>query len=103
MLGLAAGVSGIFSAMTTARPLCRGISTTRIEPDYVHARFKMPVNMTMQEPRARVVSNEAERNVVVGTSDVHHITTDGVGVIVRRASSNAYDVKGVSVEMEGML
>lgn len=103
MFGLAAGVSGIFSAITTARPLRRGVSTTRIEQDCVRARLKMPVYVAMQEPRTRIVCFEAERDVVVGAADVHHVTADRVDVVIRRTSGNAYDVKGVSVEMEGML
>lgn len=69
----------------------------------VNARFEMPVNVAVQEPWAGVVSGESERNIVSGASNAHDIAAHRIDVIVRRASSNADDVKRVSMEMERML
>lgn len=69
----------------------------------VNARLQMPVNVAMQEPWSGVVSGESERDIVSGASDAHDITAHGIDVVVRRASSNAHDVKRVSMEMERML
>ena len=68
-----------------------------------NVRLQVPINVAMQEPRSRVVRSETERDIVTGASDAHDITANRVGVVVRRASSNAHDVKSMTMEMERML
>lgn len=64
---------------------------------------EVPIDMAVQEPRARVVCSEAESDQVVGTTNVDCITLNGVvkvvGVIARRANYT----EGMPVKVERML
>ena len=68
-----------------------------------HSRRKMPINVTMEEPRARIVSAEPERDIITRSTDVHSVAPNRVCIVVRRTACNTDDVKGVTVEMEWML
>ena len=57
----------------------------------------MPVNVAVEEPRARVIRVETERHVVTGLSDVNDIAPDWVVVVVRRAACDADDVQRMAV------
>ena len=63
----------------------------------------MPVNVTMEEPRAWVVCIETESHVVAGLADIDNITPDWVGIVVCRAACDTDDVKGVAVKVERVL
>lgn len=63
----------------------------------------MPVNVTVQEPRTRIVCREPEGNIVRSTSDVDNIAPDRVIVVIFSATSHADDVEVVSVQMHRML
>ena len=53
--------------------------------------------MAVEEPRARVVGPEADRNVVtgLGRARAHDIALDGVVVVVLGAACAAYNSEGV--------
>ena len=68
-----------------------------------HSRRKMPINVTMEEPRARIVSAEPERDIISRSTDVHSVASNRVCIVVRRTACNTNDVKGVTVEMEWVL
>lgn len=55
----------------------------------------MPVDVTMKKPRAWIVGAEAERNVILSTTNVQDITPYWIRVVVRRAPRCPYDVKCV--------
>jgi hypothetical protein len=57
----------------------------------------------MQEPRARVVSEEPDGDIVVAVADAHDITDDRVVIVISRAASTADDVEGVPVQVDRML
>lgn len=63
----------------------------------------MPIDMAMQKPGARVVRGESEGDIVCTSTYTDNIAANRVVVVVRRASGNAHDVKGMSVEMDGVL
>ena len=63
----------------------------------------MPINVAMQEPRARIVSHETDRYVVPNIPSGHYIAPYGVDVVVLIAPCTANDIKGVSVQMEWVL
>ena len=57
----------------------------------------------MEEPRSRVISGEADRDIIIGTSNVDYITPDRVHVVVGAATGAPDHTKGVAVEMEWVL
>lgn len=59
----------------------------------------MPINVTVHEPRSRVVCREAEGNVVSWTTNAHDITSNGVCIVVSRATSDPNNVEIVSVKV----
>ena len=63
----------------------------------------MPVDVTMQEPRARVVGGKAESDIVSSPAHTHNITAHWIRVVVGGASRDAYNVECVTVEVERML
>jgi hypothetical protein len=63
----------------------------------------MPVNVAVEEPRARIVSEESDRDVIAGAPDAHDIAFDGVVVVISRAAGAADDVEGVSVQVNRVL
>ena len=68
-----------------------------------HSRREMPIDVTMEEPRAWVIGAEPERNIISRSTDVHSVASDGISIVVRRTACNTNDVKGVTVEMEWVL
>lgn len=63
----------------------------------------MPVDMTMQEPRSRVVSHETDCNIVGTTTDADGVTARRVRIVVCRTTGGTNDVEGMAVQMEGVL
>ena len=49
----------------------------------------MPVNVAVEEPRARVVSKEPDRDIVAGVADAHDVADDRVIKVIRGISSTA--------------
>ena len=63
----------------------------------------MPVNVTVEEPRARIVRLEPDRDIIASSSDAHNVTDDGVIIVVGRVARAANDVERVAVQVDGVL
>jgi hypothetical protein len=59
--------------------------------------------MTVEEPRAGVVGEESDRDIVAHVANAHDVTDDGVHKVVRRVSGTADYGKRMSVEVNGVL
>ena len=64
----------------------------------------MPVNMAVEEPRARIVRHEPDREVIrrVG-AHARNVADDRVFIVVGRGSSTADHMEVVSVQVDGVL
>ena len=49
----------------------------------------MPVNVAVEEPRARVVSKEPDRDFIARVADAHDVADDRVIKVVRRITGTA--------------
>ena len=49
----------------------------------------MPVDVAVEEPRARVVSEESDRNIITRVADAHDVADDRVVIVVRRITSTS--------------
>lgn len=67
------------------------------------SRIQMPVNMTMQEPRTRIVCLKSECDVVSTSANAHNVSANWIFVVVCGASRNPHNIESVSMKMEGML
>ena len=63
----------------------------------------MPIDVAVEEPRARVIRKEADCDIVAGVADVHDVAEDRVIIIVSRVTGTAYDGKRMSMQVNGML
>ena len=63
----------------------------------------MPINVAVEEPRARIISEEPDRDVIVSVSDAHDVADDWVVKIISLAPGAADDVEGVSVQVNRVL
>ena len=52
-------------------------------------RGQMPINVAMEEPRARVVSEESDRDIITRVADAHDVADDRVVIVVRRITSTS--------------
>jgi hypothetical protein len=68
-----------------------------------HSPFQMPIDVAVEEPRARIVSEESDRDVIVRVSDAHDIAFDGVDKVITLAAGTADDMEGVSVQVNRVL
>ena len=89
LLGIGAfafATSGTSSANTIAKPLYHNhpkksaqIPNSNLRKD--HSRLQMPINMTMQKPRSRIIGHKPKRHIIPRIPNIHHITFDGVDVV----------------------
>ena len=63
----------------------------------------MPINVAVEEPRAGVVGEEPDCDIVARVADAHDVADDGVYKVVRRIAGAANDREGMSVQVDGML
>jgi len=70
--------------------------------DESETKVKMPVNVTMQEPRTWVIGFEANGNVIAWTANADYIPNDGIVVVVIRAVRTADNGEIMAVKMERM-
>lgn len=63
----------------------------------------MPVNMAVQEPRARIVRLKAERNIITTGPDADDISTYRICVVIIGTACDPYDVECMTMKVEGML
>lgn len=64
--------------------------------------FKVPVNVTMQEPGARIVGHPSDHHLLPNDPSADHITANGVHVIEGIAVGALYDTEGMPMKMYGM-
>jgi hypothetical protein len=57
----------------------------------------------MEEPRARVIREEPDRDIIAGVADAHDVAEDRVLIVVRGISSTAYNRERMSMQVNGML
>lgn len=69
----------------------------------VHERVQVPINMAMEEPRARVVREESDRDIITGVADAHDVAEDRVRVVVRGITRAAYNSKRMTMQVNGVL
>jgi len=65
--------------------------------------LQVPVDVAVQEPRSRVVSEEPDRHIIPRTSHAHDIADHRVVIVVSRISSAANHVEVVPVQVDRML
>jgi hypothetical protein len=67
--------------------------------------FQVPINVTVQEPRSRVVSEESDRHIIPRrtSSHAHYIADHWVVIVISRISSAADYVEVVPVQVDRML
>jgi hypothetical protein len=63
----------------------------------------VPVDVTVKEPRSRVVGEEPNRNIISWSADAHDVTDDRVDKVVCRVTSATDDMECVAVQMDGVL
>jgi hypothetical protein len=59
--------------------------------------------MAVEEPRARVVREEPDRDVIVVSADAHNIPDDGIDIVVGRVTSTADDMERMTVQVDRVL
>ena len=47
-----------------------------------HEHGQMPINVAVEEPRARVVSEESDRDIITRVADAHDVADDRVIKVV---------------------
>jgi hypothetical protein len=65
--------------------------------------LQVPIDMAVEEPRARVVSHEPNRDVIVRGADAYDVAHDGVVIVVRRVARATDDVEDMSMHMDRVL
>jgi hypothetical protein len=68
-----------------------------------YERVQVPINVTVEEPRAGVVSEEPDCHIVASVADAHDVANDRVFEIVRRITSTAHYGERVSMQVNRML
>jgi hypothetical protein len=63
----------------------------------------MPIDVAMEEPGARIVREEADRDVIPSIPDAHNIPDNRVVEVVRRIASAADHMEVVPMQMNRML
>jgi hypothetical protein len=63
----------------------------------------VPINVAVEEPRARIVREESDRHVVARVTHAHNVADDRIVIVVSRISSAADDVEGMPVQVDRVL
>ena len=64
----------------------------------------MPIDVAMEEPRAGVIREEPNRDIIIGgVADAHDVAEDRIIIVVRGVSSAAYNGERMSMQVNGML
>ena len=63
----------------------------------------MPIDVAVQEPRARIVREESDRDIIPRISHAHDVADDRVVVVVSRISSAADHVEVVPMQVDRVL
>ena len=101
----AVGVSGTSSAKTTAKPL------NRVPHQYNNHdnrwRYdelgQVPIDVAVEEPRTRVVGEEADGDIIGRVADTHNIANYRIDEVVGRIPGATDHPEGVPVQMHRVL
>lgn len=63
----------------------------------------MPVNVAVEEPRARIVGEETNRDIIPSLTNTHDIPDNRVVKVVGRVTSAADHIEAVAMQMNRML
>ena len=63
----------------------------------------MPIDVAVEEPRAGIISEESDRDVIARVPDAHDIAFDGIVEVISAAAGAPDDVEGVSVQVNRVL
>ena len=95
MGGFAEAMLSVSSEKTIASPLYnQARRSRRVDEAKVDCvRLQMPVHVTVQEPRTRIIRNEAESDIIVCRADVDGISSRGVHKVILRRPGSADDIE----------
>jgi hypothetical protein len=65
--------------------------------------FQVPIDVAVQEPRTRIVSEESERHIIPCISHAHDVADDWVVIVVSRTSSTADHVEVAPMQVDRVL
>ena len=63
----------------------------------------MPIDVTVEEPWSRIVSDKSDRDVVARLPVAHDVADDGIVKVISRVTSAADDVEGVTMHVNRVL
>ena len=63
----------------------------------------MPIDVTVEEPRTRIVGEETDGYVIATVADTHDIANHGIHKVVRRVTSAANYGEGVPMQVNRVL
>ena len=63
----------------------------------------MPVDMAMEEPRARIIGKEPNRDVITPLTSAGNVPANGINEVILCFSSWLYNIESMPVKMERML
>ncbi len=87
------------SALVSGEKECGAMTRRESSP------FKMPINVAVEEPRARIISKESDRDIItrIRVPVAHDIANHGIVIVISRVAGAADDVEGVSVQVNWVL
>jgi hypothetical protein len=68
-----------------------------------YERVQVPINVAVEEPRARVVGEEPDRDIIASVADAHDVADDRVFEVVRRITSTADHGERMSMQVNRVL
>jgi len=63
----------------------------------------MPIDVAVEEPRARIISKESDRDIIARVPNAHDIAKNGIVIVISLVAGAADDVEGVSVQVNWVL
>ncbi len=63
----------------------------------------MPIDVAVEQPRARVVREKPDGDIITGVADAHDVAEDRVRIVVCGVTSTAHHSKRMSMQVNGML
>ena len=68
-----------------------------------HERIQVPSNVAVEQPRASVVREEPDCDIITGGADAHDVAEDRVHKVVRAVTSATHNSERMSMQVNGML
>ena len=81
--------------------VCHDYCNTYRRTNYEH--FQVPINVAVEEPRARVICEEPDCNIITGVAHAHDVADDRVNKVVRVITSTSDYVERMTMEVNRML